>query len=58
MDNGKIVHRGEMAATGGDVALQERLLGLEPGDASMTDLAASGALPKPKRGCSSRCCCR
>ena len=28
MDNGKIVHRGEMAALGSDVVLQERLLGL------------------------------
>ena len=28
MDNGKIVHRGEMAALAADVALQERLLGL------------------------------
>jgi branched-chain amino acid transport system ATP-binding protein len=28
MDNGKIVHRGEMAALASDVALQERLLGL------------------------------
>src|SRR5258708_6689990 len=28
MDNGKIVHRGEMAALASDTALQERLLGL------------------------------
>ena len=28
MDNGKIVHRGEMAALAADVALQEHLLGL------------------------------
>jgi branched-chain amino acid transport system ATP-binding protein len=28
MDNGKIVHRGEMAALAADLALQERLLGL------------------------------
>ena len=28
MDNGKIVHRGEMAALASDVVLQERLLGL------------------------------
>jgi branched-chain amino acid transport system ATP-binding protein len=28
MDNGKIVHRGEMAALAADVSLQERLLGL------------------------------
>jgi branched-chain amino acid transport system ATP-binding protein len=28
MDNGKIVHRGEMAALAADVTLQERLLGL------------------------------
>jgi branched-chain amino acid transport system ATP-binding protein len=28
MDNGKIVHRGGMAALAADVALQERLLGL------------------------------
>ena len=28
MDNGMIVHRGEMAALASDVALQERLLGL------------------------------
>ena len=28
MDNGKIVHRGEMAALAADTALQERLLGL------------------------------
>ena len=28
MDNGKIVHRGEMAALASDMALQERLLGL------------------------------
>ncbi len=28
MDNGKIVHRGEMAALAADIALQERLLGL------------------------------
>ena len=28
MDNGRIVHRGEMAALASDVALQERLLGL------------------------------
>jgi branched-chain amino acid transport system ATP-binding protein len=28
MDNGKIVHRGEMAALASDAALQERLLGL------------------------------
>jgi branched-chain amino acid transport system ATP-binding protein len=28
MDNGKIVHRGGMAALAADVALQEHLLGL------------------------------
>jgi branched-chain amino acid transport system ATP-binding protein len=28
MDNGQIVHRGEMAALAGDIALQEKLLGL------------------------------
>jgi branched-chain amino acid transport system ATP-binding protein len=28
MDNGKIVHRGEMAALASDTALQERMLGL------------------------------
>ena len=28
MDNGKIVHRGEMASLSADVALQEHLLGL------------------------------
>ncbi|TMJ86826.1 MAG: ABC transporter ATP-binding protein, partial [Alphaproteobacteria bacterium] len=28
MDNGKIVHRGEMAELAADVKLQERLLGL------------------------------
>ena len=28
MDNGRIVHRGEMAALAGDFALQEKLLGL------------------------------
>ncbi|MFL6816719.1 MAG: ABC transporter ATP-binding protein [Bradyrhizobium sp.] len=31
MDNGKIVHRGEMSALAADVALQERLLGLSLG---------------------------
>ena len=28
MDNGRIVHRGDMAELADDVALQERLLGL------------------------------
>jgi branched-chain amino acid transport system ATP-binding protein len=28
MDNGKIIHRGDMAALANDTALQERLLGL------------------------------
>ena len=41
--------RGEMAALAADVALQERLLGPEPGGASVTDRSPRPALPKPKR---------
>ena len=49
MDNGSIVHRGEMAALATDVRAAGAVARAQPGGASMSDVAASGALPKPKR---------
>ena len=49
MDNGKIIHRGDMAALANDTCLAGTPAWIEPGGASVTDLAATDALPKPKR---------
>ena len=49
MDNGRIVHRGDMADLASDIAVAGTAARLEPGGASMTELAVSDALPKPKR---------
>ncbi len=58
MDDGRIVHTGAMAALAADAALQERLMGLEPGGAPMSDATIAPHIVRPAlaRAARRRCC--